>query len=62
MKIDNQEIYNWPNFVSFVRILLAPFLFFLAVKQEPIWFIVILKTKANLQTNSVQILKKSPEK
>ena len=42
MKIDNQEIYNWPNFVSFVRILLAPFLFFLAVKQEPIWFIVIL--------------------
>ncbi|MCW8911159.1 MAG: CDP-alcohol phosphatidyltransferase family protein [Gammaproteobacteria bacterium] len=42
MKINNQEIYNWPNFVSLVRILLAPFMLFLAIQQEPAWFIVVL--------------------
>ena len=42
MKINNQEIYNWPNLVSFVRILLAPFMLFLAIKHEPVWFIVVL--------------------
>ena len=42
MKIDNQELYNWPNLVSFVRILLAPFMLFLAINQQPLLFIVIL--------------------
>lgn len=42
MKLDNKEIYNWPNFVSFIRILLAPVMLLLAFKQEPVWFIVLL--------------------
>jgi len=42
MNINNQEIYNWPNLVSLVRILLAPFMLYLAVQQEPVWFIVVL--------------------
>jgi CDP-diacylglycerol--glycerol-3-phosphate 3-phosphatidyltransferase len=38
----NQEIYNLPNFVSFMRILLAPVLFYFAFTQEPVWFLVTL--------------------
>ena len=42
MKPVNQEIYNWPNLVSVIRILLAPVMLVLAVKQQPVWFIVLL--------------------
>ena len=42
MNINNQEIYNWPNLVSLVRILLAPFMLLLAVNQQPFWFIIVL--------------------
>ena len=42
MKINNQNIYNWPNLVSFIRILLAPFMLWLAIEQEPVWFIIAL--------------------
>ena len=38
----NQDIYNLPNFVSFIRILLAPVLFYFAFIQEPVWFLVTL--------------------
>ncbi|NNJ96538.1 MAG: CDP-alcohol phosphatidyltransferase family protein [Gammaproteobacteria bacterium] len=38
----NRDIYNLPNFVSFVRILLAPVLFYFAFIQEPVWFLAIL--------------------
>ena len=38
----NQDIYNLPNFVSFVRILLAPVLFYFAFTQEPVWFLATL--------------------
>lgn len=42
MFIANRDIYNLPNFVSFVRILLAPVLFYLAFIQEPVWFLATL--------------------
>ena len=42
MNINNKEIVNWPNFVSFLRILLAPVMLVLAFKQQPVWFIVLL--------------------
>lgn len=42
MKLDNREIYNWPNLVSCIRILLAPFMLMLAINQQPVWFIVVL--------------------
>ncbi|MDH5472866.1 MAG: CDP-alcohol phosphatidyltransferase family protein [Gammaproteobacteria bacterium] len=42
MKLENKNIYNWPNFVSFIRILLAPVMLLLALKNEPLWFIVVL--------------------
>ena len=40
--MDNREIYNLPNLVSFIRILLAPVLFYFAFNQEPVWFLAAL--------------------
>lgn len=42
MNLDNREIYNLPNLVSFIRILLAPVLFYFAFTQEPVWFLAAL--------------------
>lgn len=38
----NRNVYNWPNLVSFVRILLAPVMLWLAIEQQPIWFMAVL--------------------
>jgi cardiolipin synthase len=37
-----EEIVNLPNLVSFIRILMAPVLFYFALKQQPYWFIGVL--------------------
>ena len=37
-----EEIINLPNLVSFIRILMAPVLFYFALTQQPYWFIGIL--------------------
>ncbi len=42
MFIANRDIYNLPNFVSLIRILLAPVLFYFAFIQEPVWFLATL--------------------
>lgn len=42
MNLDNREIYNLPNLVSFIRILLAPVLFYFAFTQKPVWFLAAL--------------------
>jgi len=42
VNLDNREIYNLPNLVSFIRILLAPVLFYFAFNQEPVWFLAAL--------------------
>ena len=42
MNLVNREIYNLPNFVSFIRILLAPVLFYFALTEKPVWFLAIL--------------------
>ncbi len=42
MKPMDPEIYNWPNFVSAIRILMAPILIVLAVNQQPDWYIGVL--------------------
>ena len=34
-----EEIVNLPNLVSFIRILMAPVLFYFALTQQPYWFI-----------------------
>ncbi len=40
---DNKEkIVNLPNLVSFIRILMAPVLFYFAFTQQPWWFIGVL--------------------
>ena len=39
MKPTDTDIFNIPNLVSFIRILLAPVLFYFAMKQQPYWFI-----------------------
>jgi CDP-diacylglycerol--glycerol-3-phosphate 3-phosphatidyltransferase len=36
------EIINLPNLVSFIRILMAPVLFYFALTQQPYWFIGVL--------------------
>ena len=41
MSHDKEQIYNLPNLVSFIRILMAPVLFYLACTQQPYWFIGI---------------------
>lgn len=38
----SQQIYNLPNLVSFIRILMAPVLFYLAFNHQPMWFLAIL--------------------
>ena len=42
MNEQKQNIYNLPNLVSFIRILMAPVLVMLAVNQQPYWFIAAL--------------------
>jgi phosphatidylglycerophosphate synthase len=40
MRLNNRKIYNLPNAVSLLRILLAPVLIALAMNQQPGWFIM----------------------
>ena len=42
MSHKKEEIANLPNLVSFIRILMAPVLFYLAFTQQPNWFIGVL--------------------
>ncbi len=42
MNFSNRDVYNLPNFVSVIRILMAPVLFYLALSQQPTWFLVAL--------------------
>jgi len=37
-----EQIVNLPNLVSFIRVLMAPVLFYLAFTQQPYWFIGVL--------------------
>ena len=39
---DKEQIVNLPNLVSFIRILMSPVLFYLALTQQPNWFIGVL--------------------
>ena len=39
MSATKEDIYNLPNLVSLIRILMVPVLFYFAVKQQPYWFI-----------------------
>ena len=39
MNFANRDIYNLPNAVSFIRILIAPVLFYLAFTGQPAWFL-----------------------
>jgi CDP-diacylglycerol--glycerol-3-phosphate 3-phosphatidyltransferase len=39
MRYAKDEIVNLPNLVSFIRILMAPVLFYFAISQQPYWFI-----------------------
>ena len=39
---NKQDIYNLPNLVSLVRILMAPVLLGLAIMQQPLWFLGVL--------------------
>jgi len=41
-KNSKSDIYNLPNLVSFIRILMAPVLFSLAFSQQPMWFLAVL--------------------
>jgi CDP-diacylglycerol--glycerol-3-phosphate 3-phosphatidyltransferase len=38
----NREIFNLPNSVSFIRILMAPVLFYFALTHKPVWFLAAL--------------------
>lgn len=42
MYFDNRNIYNWPNLVSFIRVLLAPVLLILAIYHQPVWFVLVV--------------------
>ena len=42
MPSDKEKIINLPNAVSFIRILLSPVLLYLAVQQQPEWFLIVL--------------------
>lgn len=46
MNLANREIYNLPNFISFIRILMAPVLFYFAFNQMPVWFLAALMFSA----------------
>ncbi len=37
-----EKMVNLPNFVSLIRILMSPLLFYLAATQQPDWFIAVL--------------------
>lgn len=37
-----QQIYNLPNLVSMIRVLLVPVLLWLAIQQQPQWFLLVL--------------------
>ncbi len=39
MNQTKEQIFNIPNLVSFIRILMAPVLFYFALTQQPYWFI-----------------------
>lgn len=39
MNFANRDIYNLPNLVSFIRILIAPLLFYFAFTGQPGWFL-----------------------
>ena len=39
MNFADRDIYNLPNLVSFIRILMAPVLFYFALTQQPVWFL-----------------------
>ncbi len=42
MSHHKEQIINLPNLVSFIRILMAPVLFYFAFTQQPYWFIGVL--------------------
>ena len=42
MRNAKDQIVNLPNLVSFIRILMAPVLFYFAFTQQPFWFIGVL--------------------
>jgi len=42
MPDSEEKILNLPNLVSFIRILMAPVLFYFALTQQPYWFIGVL--------------------
>lgn len=42
MNFTREDIVNLPNLVSFIRILMAPVLFYFALTQQPNWFIGVL--------------------
>jgi CDP-diacylglycerol--glycerol-3-phosphate 3-phosphatidyltransferase len=42
MSHTREDIVNLPNLVSFIRILMAPVLFYFALTQQPNWFIGVL--------------------
>lgn len=42
MSRSKEDIYNLPNLVSLIRILMAPVLLYFAIKQQPYWFIGVL--------------------
>ena len=41
-KKSTSNIYNLPNLVSLIRILMVPVLFGLALNQQPMWFLAVL--------------------
>lgn len=42
MNFSNREIFNWPNLISFVRVLLGPVLLLLAINHQPVWFVLVI--------------------
>ena len=42
MPSDKENIINLPNAISFIRILMAPVLIYLALEQQPEWFLIAL--------------------
>jgi cardiolipin synthase len=42
VNLANRDIYNLPNAVSVLRILMAPVLFYFALTQKPVWFLAAL--------------------
>ena len=42
MNFSNREIFNWPNLISLVRVLLGPVLLLLAINHQPIWFVLVI--------------------